>query len=406
MYLHGEFKLDEFYQQLIRPQQAESDLLVASKNQVAGHAGFFSLKEDSNICLKPFNTCCVRGRREHLFYQLIEYFKRNNYGREQVASDLISETTQSKQCAILYYKHFNLLTYPTPATRCNCIIDGSLFKSLSPFVASFYHVKHLSEYTNDNDHPCRSNFDGESVYSQNVSCPCYGRNQGEKSLCAREYKKVNFLCLEELTLHCKEPCIVDIKIGVVTYDPMALKDKVLEQSSKYRRLREFGFRILGMKLGNEFKDKSYGKNLKTSDQIYEALDSFFSPLSKIEHKYVVINKILKRLQLLSTWFESENINQLRFFSSSLLIVYDSFTDKSKPQDMILADLAKNVRVSMIDFAHVFHVHDPVSSEGDVPSNGRDDNYLFGLRKLQQFFSRLHDDHLSNLQSANLHPPQV
>lgn len=401
MNLRQEFKINEFYQQLIRPQQTKSDELLTNKNQVAGHAGFYSLKEDPTLCLKPFNADCVRGRREHLFYQLIEYFKRNNYDRE-AASDLNSETSRDKQSAILYYKHFNLLTYPTPATRCNCIIDGSLFKLLSSFVAKFYHVKHLSESTDDctiND----ANLD-ESVYSQKISCPCYGRDLEKKSLCSREYKKVNFLCLEELTVHCREPCIIDIKIGVVTYDPMALKDKVLEQSSKYRRLREFGFRILGVKLGNQFKDKSYGKALETNEQLYEALDSFFDPLSEMQFKCAVIDKILERLNLLSTWFEDKNIKQLKFFSSSLLIVYDSYTDKCRPLDTTIEELVNNVRVSMIDFAHVFHVHDSMSGTGDVQSNIRDDNYLFGLRKLQQFFSKLSDHYHSLPRSTVPHLP--
>lgn len=403
MNLNEEVELNEFYQQLIRPQQTESDQLLTNKNQVAGHAGFYSLRDNSTICLKPFNIDCVRGRREHLFYQLIEYFKRNNYGRES-AGDLISEKSQDKECAILYYKHFNLLTYPNPATRCDCIIDRSLFKLLSSFVAKFYHVKHLPESSIGYDRTINHLERDESVYSQKISCACYGRNPEKKSPCSRDYQKVNFLCLEELTLHCREPCIIDIKIGVITYDPMALKDKVLEQSSKYRRLREFGFRILGVKLGDQFKDKSYGKALETSEQIYGALDNFLTPLTEFRYKLVVINKILERIQLLSTWFESKNINQLRFFSSSLLIVYDSFTDMSKPENMILEDLANNVRVSMIDFAHVFHVHNSMVNDGDVSPAGRDDNYLFGLRKLQQFFTKLNDYYQSLLHSTDPHLP--
>lgn len=402
-------RLDQFYKQLIRPEALKRDQLITNKNQVAGHAGFFSLQGNSNLCLKPFNTKCVRGRREHLFYQLVEYFKRN---KQTVSDDSHSSSTSGNRdsenklnertATTLYYKHFTLLTYPSPATKCNCIIDEALFKLLSSFVANFYHVKHLSGESTDNDdfvigYQAHNQF-LNSVYSEQLTCPCYGRNPKKKSSCSRDYDKIDFLCLEDLTAHCREPCIIDIKIGQITYDPMAIKEKVLEQSSKYRRLREFGFRILGMKLGSKSRGKDFGKTLETSEQVFEALDSFFVPLNECYYKSSVIGQILNRLQSLLIWFETVNANQLKFFSSSLLIVYDSFIENEtqRPTSIIQEELAESVRVSMIDFAHVFHVHDATSSDSheNTTSDSKDDNYIFGLKKLEQFFVRLNQHHQS------------
>lgn len=335
--------MDDLYSKSIRPEIIENiDQLASNANQVAGHSGICTISDDPDVCLKPFNTDCVRGRREHMFYQLISF---------------VNEADEYS----LAYKHFPLLTLPSQRDRCDCVIDVETLISLTKFVPKFYHVKYLSCAINPEEFI-------QSVYSDNLKCPCYGNNPAEKSICAREYDKVNFLCLEDLTAHCSHPCVMDIKIGRITYDPMAIKEKVVEQSTKYERMREFGFRILGVKLGLELRDKTYGHSLETNEQVLDALDSFFRPLNTLRSKFAVISQIMNRLESLSSWFETKNINQLRFFSSSLLIVYDSH------------QLAESVRVSMIDFAHVFHVHDPVSLI--------DNNYLFGLRKLKQFLASL------------------
>lgn len=380
-----EFDPPKFFRQLIRPQPFLSDQLLANRNQVAGHAGFYSSREELKHCLKPFNTKCVRGRREHLFYQLMEYFKTKSskeppdiYGNDNV------DTLK------IYYRYFTLLSYPSPPSKCNCVIDEEVFNLLSPFVAKFYHVRHLFKSSEDGlivESLNEDNMYPDPVYSGCLECPCYGRNPKHKSTCSRDYEKVDFLCLEDLTAHCQRPCIIDIKIGQVTYDPMAIKEKVIEESSKYRRLREFGFRILGMKLEDEMKDKCFGKSLETTEQIREALDSFFGPLQENNFKSAALSQILNRLDDLMNWFENKNINQLQFFSSSLLIVYDSHIPNElelveKGQDAV----SESVRVNMIDFAHVFHVHDPVIDEGTC--GVLDNNYIFGLKKLRDFFSYL------------------
>lgn len=335
--------IDNLYSNLILPEIiVDTKQLTSNKNQVAGHSGICSILDNSTICLKPFNIDCVRGRREHLFYQLINYIQRI--------------PTHS-----LAYNRFPLITVPSHVAQCDCIIDPNAIISLSSFVPKFYHVKQLPSAIR------RGNF-LDSIYSNNLECPCYGNNPAKKSLCARGYDRINFLCLQDLTAHCSNPCIMDVKVGRITYDPLAIKEKVVEQSSKYERLREFGFRILGTKLGFEMRDKNYGKGLETNEHVLQALDSFFDPLKTRQSRFTVISTIMDRLDSLSSWFESKNINQLRFFSSSLLIVYDSNQQ------------AEGVRVSMIDFAHVFHVHDPTSSI--------DNNYLFGLQKLKQFLSNL------------------
>lgn len=415
-----ELEPEEFYQKLIRPMAFQDDQLVANTNQVAGHAGFFSLQSISSICLKPFNTKCVRGRREHLFYQLVEFCKRGDdlsatstslstsaETAEMTPSNFATTVLASNTSSIarnLRFEHFPLLTYPSPATKCKCIIDRALLKLLSPYIAEFYNVRHLDDSSDFTTNQFRQEHFFRSVYSNNLSCPCYGRNPKEKSTCSRDYDKVDFLSLEDLASNCQEPCIIDIKIGQITYDPMAIKEKVMEQSSKYKRLREFGFRILGMKLGSQIKDKTFGRTLETTNQVYEALDSFLMPIEKNEYKCTVISKILEEIESLLKWFEEKNINQWRFFSSSLLIIYDSYINAaSKSTNIIQDELSKSVKVSMIDFAHVFHVHD----DEDVQTKQKDDNYIYGLRKLKEFFINMYQCHQSLIlqdHPSHPHPP--
>lgn len=393
------FQSSEFHKQyLIRPVAFNSSQLLSNKNQVAGHSGFYSLAGEANLCLKPFNIKCVRGRREHLFYQLVKYYQNSTS----------NQTNSNANPYILRYKNFPLLTYLSPQTKCNCIIDANLIRLLSSFVAKFYHVKHMLDSEDDefSNNPSGELAFLEAVYSDNISCPCYGRDPKEKSACSRDYAKRDFLCFEDLTAHCKQPCIIDIKIGQITYDPMAIKEKVVEQSSKYKRLREFGFRILGMKQGDEVRDKIFGKTLETGEQVGQALESFFDPLKKNTHKSAVIDKILARLYDLLEWFENKNDNQLKFFSSSLLIVYDSFLSDESMDVEHTKLISNSVRVSMIDFAHVLHVHrDPMSETGDIDSkDARDNNYIYGLRMLVRFFQNIIKNYQSN--PHHLHPPLV
>lgn len=329
--------MDNIYSKLIYPEIiTDVENLASNKNQVAGHSGICSILDDSDICLKPFNTECVRGRREHLFYQLI---------------NLVSQSPNYS----LKYNLFPLLTLPSQIEKCDCVVNRDVLISLSKFVPKFYHVKHSLRGITKEEFL-------RAVYSSDLKCPCYGSNPEEKILCARKYDKLDFMCLEDLTAHCSLPCIMDIKIGRVTYDPMAIKEKVVEQSTKYKRLKEFGFRILGMKLGQEFIDKSFGRTLENKEHVLKALESFFDPLETSESRLAVLKQVIGRLSDLIHWFELKNIDQLRFFSSSLLIVYD------------IHQYSNSVRVSMIDFAHVFHIHDI-----DSPL---DNNYLYGIQKLK------------------------
>lgn len=58
-------------------------------------------------------------------------------------------------------------------------------------------------------------------------------------------KPKDFLQLEDITHPFTKPCIMDIKVGRVTYDPFASEEKKFAEDSKCLMQKNFGFRILG-----------------------------------------------------------------------------------------------------------------------------------------------------------------
>ena len=48
---------------------------------------------------------------------------------------------------------------------------------------------------------------------------------------------------------CTRPCIMDIKMGPITYDPLASAEKQASERAKYPPLEKVGFQILGFRVG-------------------------------------------------------------------------------------------------------------------------------------------------------------
>lgn len=54
--------------------------------------------------------------------------------------------------------------------------------------------------------------------------------------------------MEDLACRYKYPCIMDIKMGKVTYDPSATKAKRLAEAVKYPEQETLGFRLTGYRV--------------------------------------------------------------------------------------------------------------------------------------------------------------
>lgn len=190
-------------------------------------------------------------------------------------------------------------------------------------------------------------------------------------------ENIKFIQIEDSMEGLANPSNMDIKIGSITYDPGADVKKIEEETSKSQWQAALGFRICGFRIYNPMDqnctlvDKFVTRQLKP-ENIPEAIDMFLgSQFNSLEIRIKLSQNYLSKLKSIQEWFETVNINHLKFLSSSLLFIH--------PCDN------QFVHLKMIDFAHVFP--NASTNQGD---NCKDDNYLFGLNKIIYYFTTLHE----------------
>jgi len=174
------------------------------------------------------------------------------------------------------------------------------------------------------------------------------------------------IIMEDLTKKFKKPCIMDLKMGVssVGEDASEEKKKSMQEKDNKTTSVSLGIRIVGMKVWNSKKgeyvsyDKDFGKKV-TKEKMLDSLQLYFDNGDGVN--YDIIPSFLDKLEEIFDWFRSQK--QLRFYSSSLLFLYDAENKK--------ADSPVDLR--MIDMAHVHEIKD----------NGLDDGYLLGLDNLSK-----------------------
>lgn len=207
---------------------------------------------------------------------------------------------------------------------------------------------------------------------------------------------VIYLKLEDLADRFLEPCIMDIKVGPVTYDPYASAVKIASEKEKFPAKSTVGFQLMGMRVYHcktntyECHDKMYGRSLNEVTVFTEGLPKFYNEMENLRKDVIQIH--LQKLKAIEKWFLSQKA--FHFYASSLLLLYDgkqhsvgvtddfySNNDAHIDNPPIVDDdalinsqhkLGEQIHIAdvrMIDFTHVF------------PASQRDDNYLFGLQKL-------------------------
>jgi 1D-myo-inositol-tetrakisphosphate 5-kinase/inositol-polyphosphate multikinase len=182
---------------------------------------------------------------------------------------------------------------------------------------------------------------------------------------------------------------MDLKMGTQTYEPDAPEEKCLRESGKYVQQENFGFRIVGMRIydpkhadadpkGFRHFDKSYGRSLDTREALLDALRLFFSAgikpvdpaglaIAVANTQYTntnngnngdnvaqekvrtrAISNMLLELRPFRRFFDENK--SLRFYASSLLIVYEGDVSKEN-----------TASIKMIDFGRVRR--DPAGDHG-------------------------------------------
>ena len=166
-----------------------------------------------------------------------------------------------------------------------------------------------------------------------------------------------------------KPCLMDIKIGRITYGPDATETKIAKESKSYPGTKfPFGFSVMGIishsDSGYKRLTKEFGRSLDEGS-LPEVLDNYLQVNSKFAK--ALAECFLIKLREVQSLFLSQK--SYRLYGSSILFSYDYDT---------LASIdwkSKNpVRLNLIDFAHNFPAEDEL-----------DENYLFGLNNLIKLF---------------------
>jgi hypothetical protein len=175
-----------------------------------------------------------------------------------------------------------------------------------------------------------------------------------------------YVVIQDLTHEYKKPCICDIKMGTSSVGEDASPEKKASMGAKdaATTTATLGIRLVGARVYQVDKDdylqydKKWGQALK-DENFTENLAKFFH--NGKEYVTEVIDPFLELLKPLEEWFDKQS--ELRFYSSSLLFIYDGHPDANR----------KDVRLKMIDFAHVHPIKD----------GGKDDGYILGLKNLRK-----------------------
>ncbi|XP_032665364.1 inositol polyphosphate multikinase-like isoform X2 [Odontomachus brunneus] len=149
-------------------------------------------------------------------------------------------------------------------------------------------------------------------------------------------KRTKFLTLKDITEDMAEPCVMDIKIGRRTWDPLATPEKRATEEFKYAESkRAYGFCITGFQVyclssGRLKKfDRDYGKKLDAKG-VVEALETFLNITPEKPACRQLITKLLSILCQIMLFFRTQR--QYRFYSSSLLVAYDAQRLRRCPPD--------------------------------------------------------------------------
>eukprot|EP00656_Telonema_subtile_P047886 TRINITY_DN5571_c0_g1_i2.p1 TRINITY_DN5571_c0_g1~~TRINITY_DN5571_c0_g1_i2.p1 ORF type:complete len:248 (-),score=3.60 TRINITY_DN5571_c0_g1_i2:58-801(-) len=170
--------------------------------------------------------------------------------------------------------------------------------------------------------------------------------------------------------------VLDLKMGTRQHGHDAGPKKVATMTSKCKATTSatFGFRLCGMKVHNvnsgqsSFRDKYFGRRVKPKE-LHEALSLFFHSGERLRTELIAL--FLHELYELLEVFQSEEMVHHRFWSSSLLMIYEG--DPS----VVKANGHPRIDVRLIDFAHTCHV-DEVQTQQEV---GGDSGLIRGLISL-------------------------
>uniref|UniRef100_UPI0035900C75 inositol hexakisphosphate kinase 1-like n=1 Tax=Myxine glutinosa TaxID=7769 RepID=UPI0035900C75 len=249
------------------------------------------------------------------------------------------------------------------------------------------HVKcNATDSTVDNaDDDIRNSIPAKKVTWNPWWLQCHVQQLSRMWLEAQDRKMFNFLLLENVVSRFARPCVLDLKMGTRQHGDDASEEKKARQMEKCAQSTsaQLGVRLCGMQVyqasTRDFlcQNKYYGRSL--------SLDGFRASLLQFLHngqrlRTDLLQPILLQLRRLHKVLEAQP--SYRFYSSSLLIIYDGalVTDSSQPLPSSSSPPSPvdHVDVRMIDFAHT--TYKGFRNDAEV-YDGPDKGYIFGMQNV-------------------------
>ncbi|XP_053325195.1 inositol hexakisphosphate kinase 1 isoform X2 [Spea bombifrons] len=237
-----------------------------------------------------------------------------------------------------------------------------------------------------------SGISSEQISYNPWSLRCHKQQLNRMRSESKERKLYKFLLLENVVHHFKFPCVLDLKMGTRQHGDDASEEKAARQMKKCEQSTSatLGVRVCGMQVFQKDTghylclNKYYGRGL-SAEGFRKALYQYLH--NGIHLRQDLLEPILSKLRRLLSVLEIQA--SYRFYSSSLLIIYDG-VDCSRggainPKDL---ESVPMVDVRMIDFAHSTYKgfrDDPTVHDG--PDNG----YVLGLRSLISILEQIRDE---------------
>lgn len=184
---------------------------------------------------------------------------------------------------------------------------------------------------------------------------------------------LEYILLENVTARFHHPCILDLKMGKRQHADL---DSDKKRQSKIQKCQTstsstLGVRLCGMQVyqldsGNYICTDKYCGRILTVDGFHSALAEFFNngQVKRLD----ILPSLIERVQSLHQAITS--LSSYRFYSGSLLIVYDGLTSSNL------------IDIRMIDFAHTI-----LGTTNQSPIDP-DEDYLFGLERLIEVFKEI------------------
>ena len=198
-----------------------------------------------------------------------------------------------------------------------------------------------------------------------------------------------YLVLENLTQEFVKPCVLDLKMGTRMYSDTAAAAKVASQKRKSVRTTSAS---LGVRFCGSYK-YNCGSNSYTKVDKYTGRRADLLELTQLVREFFSVSGGL-RLDVLDYVISQladikkvlTKLDGFRFYSSSLLIIYDGLKVNSRSFLKTQSEPTKpfKVKVRIIDFANAAV---PGDCSG-VSHSGADQGFLLGLRSIKKILEVL------------------